>query len=128
MVQHRSVLNLHRSLARTVYAGLPSGQRITVNSPLYFDASIEQVIQLVDGHCLCLVPENVRLDPERMLPWLEQRRIDALDCTPSQLKLLLAAGMLERTHVPALLSVGGEALDEVTWRQLAATKRTRAFN
>ncbi|RKH56197.1 non-ribosomal peptide synthase/polyketide synthase, partial [Corallococcus llansteffanensis] len=128
MVQHRSVVNLHRSLARTIYAGLPSGQRVTVNSPLYFDASIEQVIQLVDGHCLCIVPEHVRLDPERMLPWLEQRRIDALDCTPSQLKLLLAAGLLERAHVPALLSVGGEALDEVMWQRLATTTRTRAFN
>ncbi|RKG75337.1 non-ribosomal peptide synthetase, partial [Corallococcus terminator] len=128
MVQHRSVLNLHRSLTRTIYAGLPRGQRITVNAPLYFDASIEQVIQLLDGHCLVVVPEDVRLDPERMLPWLEQRRIDALDCTPSQLKLLLAAGLLERAHVPALLSVGGEALDEVMWRQLAATTRTRVFN
>ncbi|RYZ40511.1 MAG: amino acid adenylation domain-containing protein, partial [Myxococcaceae bacterium] len=128
MVQHRSVLNLHRSLTRTIYAGLPRGQRITVNAPLYFDASIEQVLQLLDGHCLVVVPEDVRLDPERMLPWLEARRVDALDCTPSQLKLLLAAGLLERAHVPALLSVGGEALDEVMWRQLAATTRTRAFN
>ncbi|RKG75011.1 non-ribosomal peptide synthetase, partial [Corallococcus exercitus] len=128
MVQHRSVLNLHRALTRSIYAGLPRGQRITVNAPLYFDASIEQVLQLLDGHCLCIVPEDVRLEPEAMLAWLERQRIDALDCTPSQLKLLLSAGLLERAHVPALLSVGGEAVDEVTWRQLAATKRTRAFN
>nr|WP_304984929.1 non-ribosomal peptide synthetase [Corallococcus sp. CA047B] len=128
MVRHRSVLHLHRALTRTLYAGLEQGQRVTVNAPLYFDASIEQVLQLLDGHCLYVVPEDVRLDPERMLAWLEATRVDVLDCTPGQLKSLLEAGLLERAHVPSVLSVGGEAMDEVLWRQLARTSRTRAFN
>ncbi|WP_233583204.1 non-ribosomal peptide synthetase [Corallococcus sp. CA053C] len=128
MVRHRSLLHLHRALLRTVYAGRPPGLRIGVNAPLFFDASMDQILWLLDGHCLCPVPEDTRLDPERMLPWLEATRVDTLDCTPAQLKLLLDAGMLERARVPSLLLVGGEALDEVLWRQLAATTRTRAFN
>ncbi|MFP2934976.1 AMP-binding protein, partial [Pyxidicoccus sp. 3LG] len=39
MVQHRSVLNLHQALRTTVYAGQPSGLRVSVNAPLAFDAS-----------------------------------------------------------------------------------------
>ncbi|RKI73405.1 amino acid adenylation domain-containing protein, partial [Corallococcus sp. AB049A] len=128
MVQHRSVLHLHKSMTLSIYEDLPPAQRITVNAPLYFDASIEQVIQLLSGYCLVIVPEDVRLEPEALLAWLERERIDVFDSTPSQLKLLLAAGLLERNHVPKHFSIGGEAMDEVTWRQLAAAKRGRAYN
>ncbi|WP_233597088.1 non-ribosomal peptide synthase/polyketide synthase [Corallococcus sp. CA041A] len=128
MVQHRSVIHLHLAMTRSIYEELPPAQRITVNAPLYFDASIEQVIQLLGGHCLVIVPEDVRLDPETLLGWMDRQRIDVFDCTPSQLKLLLSAGMLERAHLPGRFTIGGEAMDEVTWRQLAATKRTRVYN
>ncbi|WP_368667338.1 amino acid adenylation domain-containing protein [Corallococcus sp. AB030] len=128
MVRHRSVLHLHHALLRTAYAGRPPGLRVSINAPLFFDASIEQVLQLLGGHCLCPVPEDLRLEPERMLEWLERTRVDVLDCTPAQLKLLLDAGMLDRPRLPSLMLVGGEALDEVMWRRLATTRRTRAFN
>ncbi|MFB1482715.1 non-ribosomal peptide synthase/polyketide synthase [Corallococcus sp. RDP092CA] len=128
MVQHRSVLHLHQAMTRSIYENLPSAQRVTLNAPLYFDASVEQVIQLLSGHCLVVVPDDVRLEPEALLGWLEHQRIDVFDSTPSQLKLLLSAGLLERAHVPKHFSIGGEAMDEVTWRQLAATKRGRAYN
>ncbi|WP_223765901.1 non-ribosomal peptide synthetase, partial [Corallococcus sp. AS-1-6] len=128
MVQHRSVLNLHQALTRSLHAGLAPGQRVTVNAPLHFDASIAQVVQLLSGHCLHVVPQEVRQDAEAMVAWLEDQRIDVLDCTPSQLRLMLAAGLLERSHVPGVISVGGEAVDESSWRQLRASHRTRAFN
>ncbi|NNB89170.1 non-ribosomal peptide synthase/polyketide synthase, partial [Corallococcus exiguus] len=128
MVQHRSVLNLHQALTRSLHAGLAPGQRVTVNAPLHFDASIAQVVQLLAGHCLHIVPEDVRQDAEAMVAWLEGQRIDVLDCTPSQLRLMLASGLLERAHVPGVISVGGEAVDESSWRQLRASNRTRAFN
>ncbi|RKI67440.1 amino acid adenylation domain-containing protein, partial [Corallococcus sp. AB049A] len=128
MVQHRPVLNLHQALTRSLHAGLAPGQRVTVNAPLHFDASIAQVVQLLSGHCLHVVPEALRQDPEAMVAWLEEQRIDVLDCTPSQLRLMLAAGLLERAHVPGVISVGGEAVDPESWRQLRASHRTRAFN
>ncbi|CAM3286845.1 Amino acid adenylation domain-containing protein [Corallococcus soli] len=128
MVRHRSVLHLRAALKRSVYAGLTPGQRVTLNAPLHFDASIAQLLHLLDGHCLCIVPEDARRDPEQLLAWLEATRVDALDCTPAQLKPLLEAGMLERARPPSLLTVGGEAVDEVLWTQLAAARRTRAFN
>ncbi|RKG96951.1 amino acid adenylation domain-containing protein, partial [Corallococcus carmarthensis] len=128
MIQHRSLAHLRRSLTEACYTQAPKVMRVSLNGPLYFDASVTQLLLMGDGHCLCIVPEAVRQDPEAMLAWLEQRRIDALDCTPSLFKLLLEAGFLEQPHVPSICFIGGEAMDEVTWRRLAATGRTRAYN
>lgn len=128
MVQHRTILNMHRAFIRAFYAGQPRGQRVSVNAPLYFDAVMDRVVQLIDGHCLHIVPDALRVDPEAMLAWLEEHRIDSFDCTPAQLKPLMAAGMLERDWVPPLVMMGGDALDAEAWRKLAATDRTRVFN
>ncbi|MFP2934731.1 AMP-binding protein, partial [Pyxidicoccus sp. 3LG] len=103
MVQHRSVLNLRHALASTVYAGQPSGLRVSVNAPLAFDASVKQLVQLLDGHCLCIVPEATRQDPDAMLGWLRMHRVDVLDCTPSLLRLLVQSGMLQDPSAPRLL-------------------------
>ncbi|MFP2934037.1 non-ribosomal peptide synthetase, partial [Pyxidicoccus sp. 3LG] len=128
MVCHRSVLNLHQALRQSVYAGLPAGSRVSLNAPLYFDASIQQLVQLLDGHCLCIVPEEARKDPRVLTRWVAQSRVDALDGTPSLLKLLVEAGLLEGESAPRLLVPGGEAIDEALWQQLATAPRTRAFN
>ncbi|WP_164013943.1 non-ribosomal peptide synthetase [Pyxidicoccus trucidator] len=128
MVRHRSVLNLRHALARTVYAGQPAGLRVSVNAPLAFDASVKQLIQLLDGHCLCIVPEATRQDPDAMREWVAQHRVDVLDCTPSLLRLMVQEGLLQDAAAPRLLVPGGEAIDEALWQQLAAAPRTRTFN
>ncbi|RKG93727.1 non-ribosomal peptide synthetase, partial [Corallococcus carmarthensis] len=128
MIQHRSLAHLRHAMNETCFHRASRPMRASLNAPYFFDASVQQLSLLLDGHCLFLVPEAVRRDPEAMLAWVEQHRIDLLDCTPSQYQLLLEAGLLERDHVPSLCSIGGEAMDEVTWRTLAATDRTWAFN
>ncbi|WP_164021876.1 non-ribosomal peptide synthetase, partial [Pyxidicoccus trucidator] len=128
MVRHRAVLNLHHALRTTVYAGQPAGLRVSVNAPLAFDASVKQLVQLLDGHCLRIVPEGTRQDPEAMVAWLARHRVDVLDCTPSLLRLMLRAGLMQGEHAPRLLVPGGEALDEAMWQVLAASERTRTFN
>ncbi|WP_255208205.1 non-ribosomal peptide synthase/polyketide synthase [Myxococcus sp. AM009] len=128
MVQHQSLAALHSASSQAFHAGLAPGQRFSLNAPLYFDVSMDQLVHLADGHCLCLVPEETRKDPEAMLTWLGQQRVDVLDCTPAQLTLLLQAGLLERPHVPARILCAGEAMDPSLWSQLASTERTTAFN
>ncbi|RYZ35944.1 MAG: amino acid adenylation domain-containing protein, partial [Myxococcaceae bacterium] len=127
MVQHRTVVHLHHTLTRNLYTQRRP-LRVSLNSALYFDAVIEAFIKLLDGHCLCIIPEDTRRDPERMLTWMEARRIDVQTSTPSQLKLLLDAGLLERAWVPSRFLLGGESIDEALWRFLAGTTRTRAIN
>ncbi|RKH16116.1 non-ribosomal peptide synthetase, partial [Corallococcus sp. CA047B] len=128
MVRHGSVLNLHQGLKRTVYQGLPAGSRVSLNAPLVFDASVQQLVQLLDGHCLCIVPEATRKDPEAMVAWQRRNQVVALDCTPSLLRLMLQEGLLEGEGAPALVVSGGEALDAATWEVLGASERTRTFN
>ncbi|MFP2912364.1 non-ribosomal peptide synthetase, partial [Pyxidicoccus sp. 3LFB2] len=128
MVQHRSWLHLRAATAQALYAGQTETLRFSVNAPFFFDVSMEQILHVVDGHCLCLVPEDTRKDPEAMLAWLEQQKVDVLDCTPAQLTLLLQAGLLEKAHVPRLVVCAGEAMGEALWRPLSRTARTKTLN
>ncbi|MFP2903123.1 amino acid adenylation domain-containing protein, partial [Corallococcus sp. 4LFB] len=128
MIEHRAVLHFHQALKQTIYAGQPTGLRVSVNAPLYFDASVQQWAQLLDGHCLCIVPEETRQEPKALVEWVRRERVDVLDCTPSLLRLLIPQGLLEGEKAPRLVLPGGEALDAATWATLAAAPRTRAFN
>ncbi|MFP2934347.1 non-ribosomal peptide synthetase, partial [Pyxidicoccus sp. 3LG] len=127
MIAHRSVANLRAALASTVYAGVTGPLRVSVNAPLSFDASVKQLIQLVDGHALVIIPEEVRTDADALLALCE--KLDVLDISPSLLKLLLRAGLAEKkTGGPSRVLVGGEALDAETWAVLATHPSTRFFN
>ena len=68
MVEHQSVVNLFFGLKNSVYsADKTDGFRISVNGPLTFDTSVKQVIQLLAGHVLDIVPDSVRRDTKAML-------------------------------------------------------------
>jgi amino acid adenylation domain-containing protein len=128
LIEHASVVNLAFALRQTVYAGLPPGLRVTVNAPLTFDGSIKQVVQILFGDCLDVLPEDLRLDPEALPPYLEAHTIDVFDCTPSQLRLFLDDEATLRIDAPFSVLVGGEAVDGPTWAALAAEPRTLFWN
>jgi amino acid adenylation domain-containing protein/FkbM family methyltransferase len=129
MIQHRSVVNLSGALRRTVYAGQDTPLRVSVNAPLAFDASVKQVIQLIHGHTLDVVPEEVRLDGAELVAFIRRRRIDVMDCTPSQLKLLLAGETAAQAAAELrLMLIGGEELDGETWKALAGHGETSFYN
>src|SRR6201988_3114107 len=127
MIQHGSVLNLASALDEQVYAGLGPALKVGLSAPLAFDASVKQLVQLLHGHTLHILPEELRLDAKGALNYIDQHELDVLDCTPSQLKLLLAAG-LNQNNAPKLMLIGGEAIDESTWSRLAETQQIRFFN
>jgi amino acid adenylation domain-containing protein len=133
MVQHRSLLNLVSALETAIYGTQDAIRRVSVNAPLAFDASVKQVVQLVCGRTLCLIPEDVRRDTSALLAYLSQREIDALDTTPAQLRLLLrevetGQRFDRRQKMPRLVLVGGEAIDERLWRQLSLDQETLYYN
>jgi amino acid adenylation domain-containing protein/non-ribosomal peptide synthase protein (TIGR01720 family) len=128
-VQHRSVVNLAHALDLAVYAGSEPSLAVGLNAPLSFDSSVKQVLQLLRGHTLYLVPEEVRADPEAMVAALGRWDLDALDCTPSQLRALLAAGLLSLPRgLPRRLLIGGEAIGADLWQSLACHPGLDAFN
>jgi amino acid adenylation domain-containing protein/FkbM family methyltransferase len=130
MVRQRSVVNLLDALRRGVYAEHDeSPLKFSVNAPLVFDASVKQVVQLLAGHALCIVPEETRRDGEALLDYVKRHEIDVLDCTPSQLRLLLEAGLAERPDsAPRVAVVGGEAIDDALWRALGESRATAFYN
>ncbi|HEX9316331.1 MAG TPA: condensation domain-containing protein, partial [Actinomycetota bacterium] len=72
----------------------------------------------------------MRLDPPALVDYVAERRIDCLvDLTPSYAHQLIAAGLLTNPgHRPPILMLGGEALGESLWRELAAAADTTSYN
>ena len=150
MVTHGSVLNLSLALQKAIYADIGEGPlRVSLNAPLAFDASVKQIVQLLRGHCLIIVPEALRRDPEGLLGFLTTMQIDVIDCTPSLLKPLLRAGLLDRFTTQrstlkrsalkrsilkhsilkhSTFLVGGEAIDTPLWRTLRSSQGPDFYN
>ncbi|MDQ3763916.1 MAG: condensation domain-containing protein, partial [Actinomycetota bacterium] len=84
---------------------------------------------MADGHELHLIDEVMRLDPEALVDYVTEHRIDFLDLTPSYARQLLPAGLLtSERHYPKVLMLGGEAVDELLWAQLADAPDTMSYN
>ncbi len=129
MIEHASAVNLATGLRDELYGDLGPALKVGLSAPLAFDASVKQWLQLLSGHTLYLLPEELRLDAVQLRAYLDQHALDVLDCTPSQLKLLLAAGFGETNwNKPKMMLIGGEAVDESLWSQLEAEPRTRFEN
>ncbi len=101
--------------------------RVAVNSSWIFDPAIEQILHLLLGNTLVIVPEEPRVSGEAMVELLARERPDLLDGTPAQVKAWLAAGLLA-VGSPRHLLVGGEAMEEGTWRALAAAPEMAVWN
>ncbi|HVR95316.1 MAG TPA: amino acid adenylation domain-containing protein, partial [Thermoanaerobaculia bacterium] len=123
MVQHRSVVHLATALRNAVYyRGLENPLRVAVNAPLVFDASVTQWVQLLSGHALWVVGEDVSLDPGLFVDALLRHAVEVLDCTPSQLRVLVEAGLLQKKGLALIRGiVGGEALPPDLWTELAGS-------
>jgi amino acid adenylation domain-containing protein len=119
MIEHRNVVNLWTGL-EALYAQSRPCQRIALNASFNFDASVQQWVSLLSGRTIVIVPEEIRRDPASFLKFLSVNEIDGIDCTPSQLKAWIAAGILsDRTLRLHFVLVGGEAIDAHLWRDLA---------
>ncbi|MDZ7402463.1 MAG: amino acid adenylation domain-containing protein [candidate division KSB1 bacterium] len=131
MMPHRGAINLWSGLNQAIYANHPTDRplKVSLNAPLLFDASVQQLVQLLSGHAIDIVPQEARQDGEALLAYLQQSRVDVLDCVPSQLKLLLEAGLLNGNGwIPSIFLPGGEAIDEATWKILQRAERTEFYN
>jgi len=120
MVEHRNVLNFLRGMERRIHGPAPDCSRVAWNSSFGFDMAVKAWGQLAFGRSVFLLPERTRLDAQALLDFLERHAIEAMECTPSHLRMLRAAGFPPRrgTSLRKLL-LGGEALDADTWQGLA---------
>jgi amino acid adenylation domain-containing protein len=108
MVSHGNLAALLASHRR--YAPLTAGDRATQSASIAFDASLlESLPPLTSGASLHLVPEEVKLAPDRLAAWLVEQEI-----TVGFLPTALAEPFLQHDAGPALrlrrLQVGGDRL------------------
>jgi amino acid adenylation domain-containing protein len=128
MIEHRNVLSFWHGL-ELLYDAVGSCERIALNASFSFDASVQQLVQLLSGRTIVLLPQEVRRDALRLRDFVAAHDIQGIDCTPSQLKSWLAAGLLDGQPSPLrLLLVGGEAIDGELWRTLSQLSAVKVFN
>ncbi|KOX18394.1 non-ribosomal peptide synthetase [Saccharothrix sp. NRRL B-16348] len=116
VVEHRQLANLLHN-HREEFSG--EHLRVAVSATFSFDTSWEGPLLMADGHELHVLTDEVRLEPTALVRYVREHRIDFLDLTPSYVRQLLPAGLLDGEHRPRVLMLGGEALGTALWQELA---------
>lgn len=126
MIEHRCLKNLFDGLSESIYE---HSHRLIVglNAPVTFDSSMKQLITLAMGHTLCLIPEEIRRNGTELLAFIKDMSLDVFDCTPTQVHLLLDAG-LEGSTDAAMLLVAGEPIPQHMWEVLRERKVNPSYN
>jgi amino acid adenylation domain-containing protein len=127
-IAHRSAVNLQEALLDKVYRNLGeiSGLRVGLNASISFDASVKQWLLLLHGVRLYLIPDRIRADVNLLAAAIGDWHLDVMDCTPSQLSILLPAS--SAAQLPKCLLIGGEAIDPQLWRDLQGHPNHRFYN
>ncbi|WP_432728639.1 amino acid adenylation domain-containing protein [Variovorax sp. W6] len=129
MVEHRNVLNFLRGMEQRIHGSAPDCRRVAWNSSFGFDMAVKAWGQLAFGRSVFLLPERTRLDAQALLDFLERHAIEAMECTPSHLRMLRSAGFPQRRAASLRkLLLGGEALDAETWQALAEAGTVQFHN
>ncbi|MCU0288692.1 MAG: condensation domain-containing protein, partial [Acidobacteria bacterium] len=114
LIEHRHVHHLMVSLKHRIYDNYNelAGLKVGLVSPFVFDASVKQIFAaLLLGHCLCIIPEQVRTDVEQLFDFYQKNWLDVADGTPAHIGMLTEA-MSEKQSHPGVrrFLIGGEAL------------------
>ena len=129
MIEHRNVVSLWHALERVIYAERPGCQRVSINAPFSFDSSVKQIVQLLSGRTLVVIPDGIRTSAAEMLCFIENNRVECLDCTPTLLGYLVEAGMLHADrYLPRIVLVGGEAISQALWNIVGACTEVAFYN
>ncbi|EJS62882.1 non-ribosomal peptide synthetase [Bacillus cereus] len=129
-VEHRSVFNLFCAENESIFKSMNNTcLKISLNAPIVFDASVQQILTLFNGHTLYVIPNDTRRNPDSLIDFIRQNQLDVFDCTPSHLKILLKRGLLSQNeYVPGVFKIGGEPIDEKLWKELSCISRSTFLN
>ncbi|AJT40663.1 non-ribosomal peptide synthetase [Psychromicrobium lacuslunae] len=123
------LLNHQRRIFEPVLAAAGHRRfRVAHTVSFAFDMSWEELLWLADGHEVHICDENLRRDPAELAAYLQRERIDVINVTPTFAQQLVAEGVLEREHQPALILLGGEAVSAQLWSKLAEHPQVVGYN
>ncbi|WHT22662.1 amino acid adenylation domain-containing protein [Crossiella sp. CA-258035] len=130
VVSHGALVNLYLHHRATLFTQAEGEQwRVALSAALSFDASWDPVLWMFAGHELLLPDELTRRDPEALVPWLVEQRVDVIETTPSLFRGLLAAGLYrDGGSGPRLVALGGEPVDTELWHSLRALRGVDSIN
>ncbi len=135
VVTHETVGNLFHSHRETLYAPAKeaTGRRHLRAGHAWafsFDASWQPQLWLLDGHCVHVVSDETRRDPELLAAAVVEHGFDFLEVTPSFFAQMAETGLVrEDGSCPlSVVGVGGEAVPVALWERLGRLNGTEAFN
>ncbi|MGW6462065.1 AMP-binding protein, partial [Streptomyces sp. NPDC055078] len=134
VVTHESVGRLFHSHRETLYAPAvaATGRRRLRAGHAWsfsFDASWQPQLWLLDGHCVHVVSDETRRDPELLAAAVVAHGFDFLEVTPSFFAQMAGALVRDDGTCPlAVVGVGGEAVPGALWDRLGSLRGTEAFN
>ncbi|UPW03322.1 amino acid adenylation domain-containing protein [Rhodococcus pyridinivorans] len=126
-VTHANLADLHAAQAAGPMHAAGRAPRdgqwhVLLTYPFAFDSAVAALTWLFEGHVLHVLPDDNRADVDRIVDYVRTHGIDYVDTVPVLMNRLLDAGLLEPGgHVPAIVTVGGEAVSTALWQRLAAS-------
>ncbi|GIH27672.1 hypothetical protein Aph01nite_59820 [Acrocarpospora phusangensis] len=134
VISHGGVVNLFHSHRRMLHdvAKRNTGRRhLRVGHAwsFSFDASWQPQLWLLDGHAIHVMDDETRRDPDLLAAAIRAEGLDFIEVTPSFLAQMAEAGLFQDGECPlAVVGVGGEAVPDSLWSELAALHSTEAVN
>lgn len=112
MIENRNVVNLSFNFYDKVYKRYKKMVRTALLSPYVFDASVKQIFPaLLTGQTLVIVPEEERMNGEKLAAYYRKHKIEISDGTPAHLSILQDALSRNQGAFPVKqFLIGGEAL------------------
>ncbi len=133
---HHGALSNHAVAQVLPWTRLASGDsseplRVAAGTSAFIaDFFIIQIATLAGGHTLVVLTSWQRQDPRYVVGLAADRNraITGIECTTSQLQLLVEAGLLDAPHPPRLIAFGGETCPADLRAALCAHPGTASFN
>lgn len=124
-IHEPAILNLLLGLRNLLSPFSPKS--CLLNASFSFDASIQQLLLFLDGARLVVLSDYERLDFAQWPKLIEQFQIDLIDCTPTQAKELMTAGIFSEDSKLKAALIGGEKIDSRLLSNLAHS-HVKSFN
>jgi iturin family lipopeptide synthetase B len=112
MIENRSVINLSMNINKNIYQEYHTKLNVALLSPYVFDASVKQIFPaILHGHTLVIIPEEERLDGDKLVNYYIEHNIDISDGTPAHLSIIRDMLIDKNIELPAKhFVIGGEEL------------------
>lgn len=108
-IRQKSILNLVEGLSPWLSK---KSMSVALLSSFVFDASIQTIYgALLNGHTLCIVPDDVKRSGEELINYYQQHDIKLSDGTPAHLRLMKPY-LNQDVELPRYMMIGGEALHQ----------------